>query len=110
MPRRFIPLFQILMSSAIYYNNERLNNYTIKLLSKKTKDWRHIIHKTEIKEIHKGIFIDFRDRKQFFDRIEENCKRPKIAKLNVGEFVNIEEFKPPKSLWEKLKSLLNELN
>ena len=137
-----IPIFQIFFGLAIYLDNKSLMDYAKKLLEQEIKRWRKIRIMTQgiyhyetingkskkrlvpgsreiitysadqIEEYKNEIFEDFKDRKQFFDRIEENCKRPKIAKLNVGEFVNIEEFEPPKSFWEKLTSLFKraELN
>lgn len=38
---------------------------------------------------------DFKDRTAFMRKVEENCKLSKVAKLNQGEFVGLDEFVMP---------------
>ncbi len=65
-----------------------------------------IYSSSEIDKLKQEIFHDFEDKEHFFAKIEENCNLPKIAKLNVGEFVGIDEFQPTESFWDKLRFIL----
>lgn len=93
--------FIILTGIAVYFNNNDLFNYIMKCVSYESK-YRN---KYNFSTLRKAIETYFEDRAQFIKTIEENCKRPKIAKLNVGEFVGVDEFEPPKSFWEKIQSV-----
>lgn len=130
-----IPIYEIFFALALYYDNSTLINYSEKLLNKEVERWRHLKIKSggfyytqrvnaklkkrfvpfsekpityserKIETYKNKILEDFRDRDKFIAKIEENCKHPKIAKLNVGEFVGVDEFEPQKSFWEKVKSV-----
>ncbi len=128
-----IPIFQILFGIALYYDNQKIKDYVTKLFNKNVERWKHLKYKSggfyvskkvkgeyrsclipdsirtisysesEIERMKQEIFHDFEDKEHFFAKIKENCKLPKIAKLNVGEFVGIDEFQPTESLWDKLR-------
>lgn len=130
-PWGHIPIFQIFFAIGLYYNNESIIEYANKLLNWEIKLWRHIKYESRgtyftqmvngkwkkylvsnsifkvyysesrIEEIKQKILRDFENREQFLARIEENCKSPKISKLNVTEFIGVNEYKPPKLLWVK---------
>lgn len=132
-PGLHIPIFQIFFAIGLYYNNESIIEYAKKLLNWEIKLWRHITYESrgvcftqmengklkkylvpdsifkiyytesKIEEIKQEILRDFGNRDHFVATIEENCKLPKIAKLNVAEFIGVNEYKPPKLFWVKVK-------
>lgn len=65
-----------------------------------------IYTESNIEKFRHDIFNEFEDRNQFFYTIEKNCKLPKVAKLNVGEFIDIDKYEPPRSIWYKIRSTL----
>ncbi len=95
--------YNLLIGLALYYSNDKLIKFIKEQIERESKQWS----KDNRQYCKNKLISNFGDKEKFFARIEENCKRPKVAKLNVGQFVGIEDFEPPKTFWDKVRSIFH---
>ncbi|MDE7437008.1 MAG: hypothetical protein K2M93_00840 [Muribaculaceae bacterium] len=101
--------FKLELGLGVYLNNEALINEV----------WRKI---EEVKcdvdrfEYRNGFGYDdwvnkmhefAGDRAGLMANIEQNCTRPRIARLNVGEFTEVEDYRPKTNWRDRLSSLFS---
>ncbi len=110
-PVNWIPVFRLQLALATYFNNQNLSEQIGEIIEKEIKYWtpKHIKYGEvlTIDEYREMIYQPFKDREKFMATIAMNSQRPKVAKLNVGTIVGVNDYRyEPKKNWlDKLQSI-----
>ncbi len=106
----WIYVFQLQLGLALYFNKRDLLEQIELNIEREIKYWtpKYLHYCDEsIDEYREQIYQPFKDREKFMEIIEMNSQRPKVAKLNVGTIVGIDDYHyETKQSWlDRLRSL-----
>ena len=114
-PFDWIDILRLKYGLALYFNKQDMLESIKRIIENKISHWvrkqtveiiTHKIISTE--EWHDKFYSGLRDRYEFMEAIDVNCQLPKVAKLNTGHFIGVEEYTKyvRKLTWfEKIRSL-----
>lgn len=110
-PNEWIYVFQLQLALAMYFNKQDLLDQIGLNIEREIKYWtpKYIKYGKVLTtdEYREEIYQPFKDRGKFMETIEINSQRLKVAKLNVGTIVGVDDYhyEPKKSWLDRLQSI-----